>query len=303
LLAAAALIGALITVMLLFPKQRKPLEYSTTIKDIGPGTNKAILTLSNGKKIDLNKSASGQIALQAGANIIKTANGQLVYSVVKTAINANEPTTNNITVPNGGQWQVLLPDGTKVWLNSTTSFTYPSSFSGAKERIVHLDGEAYFEVAKDKADPFIVNSVSQEVKVLGTHFNINSYKNEPIVETALAEGSIYVTDLVHKQNRFLKPGQKSVLAANNLSVGPANLEEILAWKNGYFRFNDEQIKSVMRKLSRWYNVDVEYKGELSTDGFNGKVSRYKNISQVLKALEATKTVHFVVEGRRVIVMK
>lgn len=303
LLAAAALTGIIITVTLIHPRPLQPHQKIAAVQDIAPGTNKAILTLANGRKINLSNSANGQIALQSGVKITKTANGQLLYTVINTAVNATPTTTNNITVPNGGQWQVLLPDGTKVWLNSATSFTYPSTFSGAKERVVHLDGEAYFEVAKDKAHPFIVKSATQEVKVFGTHFNVNTYKNEPAVETALAEGSVAVTDLLNHQRRFLKPGEKSVLTRQQLTVASANLEAILAWKNGYFRFNNEQIKGVMRQLARWYNIDVQYQGAISADGLNGKISKYKNISQVLKALEATKTVRFNVEGRRVIVMK
>lgn len=303
LLAAAALTGLIITATLILPGHLQPHQKNAMVQDIAPGTNKAILTLANGKKINLSNSVNGQIALQSGVKITKTANGQLLYTVINTAISANKINTNNIAVPNGGQWQVLLPDGTKVWLNSATSFTYPSTFSGAKERIVRLDGEAYFEVSKDKAHPFIVKSARQEVRVFGTHFNVNTYTNEPAVETALAEGSVSVTDLVNHQQLFLKPGEKSVLAGQRLAVENASLEEILAWKNGYFRFNDEPITSVMRKLARWYNIDVAYQGAVSADGINGKISKYKNISQVLKALEATKTVRFKVEGRRVIVMK
>lgn len=303
-LAAAAMIGVIITVILILPGPLKPHQKKiAAVQDIAPGTNKAILTLGNGTKINLSNSGNGPIALQSGVKITKTANGQLLYTVINPAINATPTTTNNITVPNGGQWQVLLPDGTKVWLNSATSFSYPSTFSGAKERVVHLDGEAYFEVAKDKAHPFIVKSARQEVKVFGTHFNINTYTNEPAVETALAEGSVAVTDLRNHQHRFLRPGEKSVLTGRHLSVESANLEAILAWKNGYFRFNNEQIKGVMRQLARWYNIEVAYQGAVSGDGLNGKISKYKNISQVLQALEATKTVRFKVEGRRVIVMK
>jgi transmembrane sensor len=303
LLAAASLIGAIVTVMLIQPKYVKPVHTASIIQEITPGSNKAILTLSNGRQINLNNVGSGQIATQAGVKIIKTVNGQILYANADKHISANGKNTNNITVPNAGQWQIVLPDGTKVWLNSATSFTYPSSFAGDKERIVTLNGEAYFEVAKDKAHPFIVKSASQEIKVFGTHFNVNTYMDEPYVETALAEGSISVTDLAHNSHTLLKPGQKSTLTAQSLSVSNANLEEILAWKNGYFRFNDTQIKDVMRRLARWYDIDVEYKGEIPTDGLNGKISKNKNISQVLNALEATKTVHFVVEGRRVIVMK
>jgi transmembrane sensor len=302
LAAAAVIIGIILTVILkLSLPQDKPVKVANT-NDIAPGKNTAILTLSNGKRINLSTAAAGQLATQAGMQILKTANGQITYKIIDGRGFSNDTKTNNITVPKGGQWQVILPDGSKIWLNSATSFSYPSTFEKQKERIVQLSGEAYFEIAKDKSHPFIIQTEKQAVEVLGTHFNINSYRDEPSVKTTLAEGSVKVS-ANGGNTKFLIPGQQAILTKGDLVVSEANIEEALAWKNGYFRFNDESIQSIMRKISRWYNIDVVYDPGISNDGLNGKVSRYKNISQVLNALEATKTVHFKVEGRRVTVLK
>ena len=302
LAAAAILLGFLVTVCLKFinlPIEKKQVSYP---HDILPGSNKAILTLSNGKKINLTNAVNGQLATQSGIQILKTAGGQITYKIAGNVGTTDDTKPNSITVPNGGQWQVILPDGSKVWLNSGSSLSYPASFTRQSFRVVQLSGEGYFEVAKDKLHPFIVKTAGQQVEVLGTHFNISSYADEQQVKTTLAEGRVKVSDQVGKI-KILAPGQQSVLTHGILTTGEANIEEALAWKNGYFRFNDENIQSIMRKLSRWYDIDVQYEGSIPDDGLNGKISRFKNISQVLKALEATKTVHFKVEGRRVTVMK
>jgi transmembrane sensor len=296
LAAAAVFIGIVVTIAVkLWLPQEKPVSYAN---DIAPGSNKAVLTLSDGKRISLNDAAAGQLAARSGLRIVKTGSGQVIYQV--TGENAGAG-SNNITTPNGGQWQVLLPDGTKVWINSESSFTYPVSFAGLN-RVVELSGEAYFEVAKDKSHPFIVKTGRQELEVLGTHFNLAAYRDEASVRTTLAEGRVRVSGLTG-QTKILAPGQQSVLTNSDFIVKEADLEEALAWKEGYFRFNDEKIESIMHQLSRWYNIEVIYDGDMSPGGLNGKISRYKNISQVLKALEATKTVHFKVEGRRVTVMR
>ncbi|MCR8561985.1 FecR family protein, partial [Mucilaginibacter sp. BJC16-A38] len=247
LLSAAVLIGILLTITIKFlPSFNNP-EKLPTKQDIAPGTNAAILTLSNGKRINLSKAGTGQLASQSGILIYKTTNGQITYMKVGNSDQGEANTINNISTPKGGQWQVILPDGSKVWLNSASSFNYPASFKNQKERIVELNGEAYFEVAKDNLHPFIVKTDKQSVQVLGTHFNINSYPDEPNVKTTLAEGSIKVTDLAG-ETKQLVPGKMSVLRNGSLTIADANIEEALAWKNGYFRFNDENIQSIMRKL-------------------------------------------------------
>ncbi|RQO72176.1 hypothetical protein DBR43_13250 [Pedobacter sp. KBW06] len=267
--------------------------------DIAPGGNKAYLVLADGKRIALTDAKNGTLAEQSGITITKKADGQLIYTISEQKA-GNASGFNTIETPNGGQYQVSLPDGTVVWLNAASSLKYPTSFANSKQRKVELNGEAYFEVAKDKNKPFYVRSKGQELEVLGTHFNVNSYTNEQAVRTTLFEGSVRVSN--SGAQKVLKPGQQSVAQNKGLTVGTANLQEVLAWKNGYFDFNDEEIQSVMRKLSRWYNVDIEFNGKITAERFNGGISRYKNISQVLSLLSSTGAVRFKVEGRRVIVM-
>jgi transmembrane sensor len=302
LLAAVTLMGIGLTLVLRLTLPQLTHTSSPVVRDIAPGISTATLTLSNGQKINLNNTANGQIASQSGTRILKTANGQITYQASNPNKAIYDTVSNMISVPRGGQWQVDLPDGSKVWLNSASTLTYPVTFAHQKNRIVKLSGEGYFEVAKDKMHPFLVKTSQQEVQVYGTHFNINSYPDESFVNTTLAEGSVKVS-MTGGHPRFLVPGQQAILKGRILTVSEANVEETLAWKNGYFRFNDENIRSIMRKLSRWYNVDVQYGPDITNDGLNGKISRFKNISQVLRALEATKSVHFKVEGRRVTVMK
>lgn len=299
---AAATIGVMIMIALKSTLPDVVSQNSKTANTIVPGYNQAILTLSNGKKITLNKISKGQIAAESGHKVYKSANGQVIYSDEPVEKQNTDVGKNNITTPNGGQWQLILPDGSKVWLNSASSLDFPTSFQNQQNRIVQLRGEAYFEIAKDKNHPFVVKTDLQDVEVLGTHFNINSYGDEPSTKTTLAEGRIKVSSK-NGMMKILAPGQEASISQNKLIVTNADLEETLAWKNGYFRFNDETIQSIMRKLARWYNIDVEYLSNAPNDSLNGKISRSRNIDQVLKALEATKTVHFKVEGRRVTVMK
>lgn len=289
LVAAAAVFGVLMTlgIHFLLP-DRVERKKVARVEEIGPGSDKAVLTLADGRRIVLDEAKNGPLV----GNVVKS-DGQLVYG-------GEEGVGRNvISVPNGGQWQVVLPDGTRVWLNSASALDYPVSFKGSRERVVELKGEAYFEVAKDAAHPFLVKTDKQVVSVLGTHFNVNAYSDEGAVRTTLEEGSVRV--LAGGVEKLLVPGQEAVLAGADLRVVDADLEETLAWKNGYFRFNDENIQRIMRKLSRWYDIEVIYSNNTPAGGLNGKISRYKNIAQVLRALEATQTVHFKVEGRRVTV--
>lgn len=275
-------------------------ELSQHVREIAPGKNSATLTLANGHKIKLSAAMNGELAVQAGVKITKTAKGQLVYTVNNSkAIEENQ--SNILSTGRSEQYQVILPDGSHVWLNAVSSLTYPTSFNSLKTREVRLVGEAYFEIAKDKIHPFIVKTNKQQVQVLGTHFNINSYNDEPNTKTTLLEGRVLVTETAHNNVKVLSPGQQAVLGNDHLEVGNANQEEAIAWKNGDFDFDGENIQSIMRKLSRWYNVEVVYNGDVKTKTFTGKISRFKNISQVLKMLSKTKAVHFKVEGRRVIV--
>lgn len=269
-------------------------------KHISIGKNAAILTLADGRKIDLLKAENGRLTEESGVAIRKTAYGKLVYEVkeVSTRVN-NEKYLNTISTPKGGQYQVILPDETIVWLNAASSIRFPAGFTNLKQRKVQLSGEAYFEVAKDKQHPFIVETGQQEVEVLGTHFNLNAYGDEQNVKTTLLEGSVRV--LSGKDLVVLKPGQQSLLHNHTLDVANADTEEAVAWKNGYFKFNSEPLPSIMRKLSRWYDVEVVYEGKPGNDRFGGTISRYKNLADVLEMLESTKLVKFKVEGRKIIV--
>ncbi|MES2456816.1 MAG: FecR domain-containing protein [Bacteroidota bacterium] len=300
---AAAIIFLTAASSIVYFKTNRDKAYVFTA-DIAPGKNKAILTLANGRQISLTDAVSGSIAKQAGVSISKTANGQLVYKITNSRNFEDEHKTNKISTPNGGQWQIELPDGTKIWLNAATSLVYPLSFSGSKERRVELDGEAYFQVAKDKLHPFIVRTAKQEVEVLGTHFNINSYADEQFTKTTLLEGSVRVTKSDSHQTEMLSPGKQAVVWANGIKVTEVDVEESTAWKNGYFMFVNEKQESIMRKVSRWYNVKIEYADPAAREVmYYGTVSRYDHIAKVLRKFEQTGEVRFEIIGSKIIVHK
>jgi len=269
---------------------------------VAPGGNKAYLTLADGKTISLTDANNGQLAEQAGISIQKTGDGQLVYRMAKR----NEEAVgkiNTVTTPKGGQYQIVLPDGSKVWLNAASTLSFPTSFASMKNRFVELKGEAYFEVAKDRTKPFIVKSNEQKVEVLGTHFNINAYVDEENTKTTLLEGSVRVSGSgIFGDNALLKPNQQSVLTGNTIKVLPVDPESAIDWKNGYFSFNKEDLPTIMRKISRWYDVEIVYQGNYTGNDFTGVVSRNKDVSEVLNLLELTGLVHFKTEGRRIVVM-
>jgi len=255
----------------------------TELKDVLPGSNKATLTLADGSVVDLDHAVNGELAKQNGIVIRKTENGQLEY-VVQDNPNAVSG-TNTIATPRGGQYKVRLPDGTMVWLNAASSLKYPYPFD-KNERLVELRGEAYFEVAKDHHRPFRVNAIHQTVEVLGTHFNINAYIDEPALKTTLLEGSVKVK--AGNSQVFLRPGEQSKLnAINEQLVIDKNIdaEQSIAWKNEVFAFNNEDIKSVMRQISRWYDIDVIYRGKITTEKYFGEIPRNTNLSEVFKILE------------------
>lgn len=275
-------------------------------KDILPGTNKATLMLADGSKIVLDDAKRGTIARQTNVEINKTQSGQLVYSAEGPVLPANQQPsetiipTNMIATPRGGQYSVVLPDGTKVWLNAASSLKYPTAFPGT-ERRVELTGEAYFEVAKNAAKPFFVKTASQTVEVLGTHFNINSYADEKATKTTLLEGSVRVTGNTGQQGLKLKPGEQATATGKEIRmVAEPDLDEAMAWKEGKFIFRDADLQTIMRQLSRWYDVDVEYQGEVITRHYRGRVSRNVPVSQVFQILK-TSGVNFTINGRKIIV--
>lgn len=275
--------------------------------DVLPGDNRAVLTLDDGSRINLDDAKNGLLATENNTDIKKVLAGQVEYSA-----GTNQAVTqvkyNTLTTPMGGQYQLILPDGSKVWLNAGSSLHFPTAFAG-KERRVELKGEAYFEVAKNRAMPFKVIANDMEVKVLGTHFNVMAYEDEKSMNTTLLEGSVQV--LKGSGRVYLEPGEEAVLnkTSGNMNVSTADIEQAVAWKNGYFIFSDENIESIMRKVSRWYNVDVTFKGNMNNKDFVGTISRNKNVSELLQMLELTGAVHFSIvpgdasgKGRRIIVM-
>lgn len=262
-----------------------------------PGASLATLKLSSGKIIQLGNNQTKDVHGKNDAVIAVNTGNELYYKHES----ATDDELQTLTTPKGGQYSLTLSDGTKVWLNAASSITYPSSFQG-NERKVELTGEAYFEVAKNAARPFRVTSGNQTVEVLGTHFNINAYNDEPWVRTTLLEGKVKVT--AGNDETFLIPGQQAQLDSKGLILNKdADIEESTAWRNGYFVFNHEHIESIMRKISRWYDVDVSYQGAISKDWFGGTVSRYENAAEVLRELELTGQIHFKIEGRRIIVLQ
>jgi ferric-dicitrate binding protein FerR (iron transport regulator) len=269
-------------------------------KGIKPGGQKAILTLSDGSKIVLDSAGNGLLTKQGGANIIKIANGQLQY--IANQANSSETVYNTMSTPVGGQYQLVLPDGSNVWLNSSSSITYPTSFS-RNERGVQITGEAYFEVAHDKTKPFHVSVNGMNVEVLGTHFNINSYDNESAIKTTLLEGKVKVTK--GNASILIAPGQQAVAEnlSNELTVKKdgVDLDQVIAWKNGKFIFLDDDIKSIMRQLERWYGITVSYSENVTNEEFVGIISRNVNLSQILDMLEKTGRVSFTIRDRNITV--
>jgi transmembrane sensor len=284
------------------PKQTNTLVSAS--QKILPGGNKAYLTMANGSVITLNGLKNGTLGTQTGVKINKVKDGVLSYDKQAAGgqnTDAQELAYNMINTPRGGEYQLVLADGTKVWLNSASSLKYPAAFYG-KERKVELTGEAYFEVAKDHTKPFIVSVNGMNVQVLGTHFNVMAYSDEKVIKTTLLEGSVKLTN--QDQQAMLKPGQQGVFNDQQASfnVGDVDVEDVVAWKNGLFAFNNEDIQTIMKRISRWYDVDVIFPEKFRRKNFGGTVSRFKDVSEVLHSLELTGSVHFKTEGRRIIVM-
>ena len=274
-------------------------------KDIGPGGNFATLTFSDGKSIDLNTRRDRVLLQNNSLSIVNTRNSQLIYTanneldLRKINQTKNNFATNLLKTPRGGQYQVTLSDGTKVWLNSASSLKFPAQFIG-EERLVQLTGEAYFEVAKNPAMPFRVTVNSATVKVLGTHFNISAYGDMPSTKTTLLEGSIQLSS--GKANELLKPNQQGEIdRTGSIKITDVDPEQAVAWKNGYFSFKRTSLPEIMQQISRWYNVDVIYNGKVSADeDFVGKIKRGSNLSKTLQILELS-GVHFKVKDRQIIV--
>lgn len=302
--------------------------------DIVPGGDKAVLTLGDGTRIVLDTARNGTVTAQGNMKVMKLADGQLAYGVAGNNSNGgnvggqnasggdanggnvngrkDDPVSagygdpglskivyNTLTTPRGGQYKIVLSDGSRVWLNAASSLRYPSAFTG-KERAVEVTGEAYFEVSPDEHKPFTVRANGTEVQVLGTQFNIMAYENEAEQHITLASGGVRVSKA--NSSRVLKPGQQARLSSseNIRVVEDADVDEALAWTNNLFSFNDASIETVMQQLARWYDVDVKYAGIVSQH-FNGNIPRSVSLSRVFVMLELTGKVHFRIEGRQIIV--
>jgi len=263
-------------------------------KDVRPGYNKAILTLSNGATITLDSAHTGMLTRQGNAAVINSNDGQLAYHVSP----GEKPTAlvyNTLTTPRGGQYQLTLPDGTKVWLNAASSLIYPTTFS-PDERTVQMTGEAYFEVAHDKKRPFKVKVEGQVIEDIGTQFNVNAYTDESVQTTTLLEGAVRIGKHV------LKPGEKaSVAPSGAIQVSKGDPEQAIAWKNGLFDFTDNDLPTVMRQLARWYNVDIKYEGNIPERQFTGMIGRSLTLAQVLKGLAREGVQYRIEEGNHLII--
>jgi transmembrane sensor len=303
-IAAAAVILLVSTVTLFFlndSKKEKPSADVARHKDSEdklPGGDRAILTLSDGTTIVLDSAGNGKLAQQGKTSIIKKNDGQLVYN--SASAQSNEVIYNLLQTPRGGQYQITLPDGSKVWLNAVSSLKYPVAFAG-NERRVEITGEAYFEIAKDPSRPFKVRLNNMEVEVLGTHFNINGYADENVVKTTLLEGKVKI--ISSGVAEALTPGQQAQFHPSGSIhvINKVNLDEVVAWKEGNFQFDNSDIKTVMRQLARWYDVEVSYQGIINKH-FVGNISRDVKLSQVLLMLEQTGEVRFKIENNKLLVM-
>ena len=272
-------------------------------QDFDPGTDKATLTRSDGSKVELGTGIEvGKLDGEAQSFILNKP-GKLIYKSRQYNLPSSETIYNQINTPKGGQYKLVLSDGTQVWLNAASSLRFPIRFDG-QEREVELSGEAYFEVSKMHI-PFIVRTRSQEIKVLGTHFDVNCYDDETSTKTTLLEGSVQVRVLQPEKKTqiseaMLRPGQQSVLDSESLTVRPVDVQEEVAWKNGSISFVNADIQSIMRQVSRWYNVDVVYSGEIPMRLFTGSISRNAKLSELLTIFKLSK-INFSIKGRQLTV--
>lgn len=304
--AAAASIVLLLSVCTYWGVYRKGsaarIALETQTQDIAPGGNKAVLTLSNGRKISVTDAAIGKLTGERNVEIAKTADGQLVYGSAKDG--GTDLIYDTLTTPRGGQFQLRLADGSQVWLNAETALRYPESFTGKERKIELIRGEAYLEVVHNSRMPFRVMTRDQLIEDIGTHLDVNAFEDEPLTKTTLLEGGVMITK--GNDKTILKPGQQAATAVgkSGITIADVDTEGAIAWKNGYFLFDNESLENVMREISRWYDVDIEYpSGQKPAENYWGSITRFTNISKVLSKLEITGDVRFKVVGRKIIVLR
>lgn len=305
-IAAAVIVGIILSIAsFLFFNNKPERQFASTethkqqIKnDAAPGGYKAVLILADGSQIILDSANNGTLTRQGNTKIIKLSNGELTYSELN-----EKPQVvlyNSIKTPKGGQYQIVLTDGSKVWLNAASSLRFPTTFPD-KERNVEISGEAYLEVTKIAAKPFYVTVNHVKVQVLGTHFNVNGYDDEAEVKTTLLEGSVKVTTA--EATNLLKPGQQAQVTKNgDIKVIIADVDQAVAWKEGFFSLKKTDMQSFIRMVSRWYDVDVVYEGEVPTGTISGKAQRSLSFSQMQEVLQLN-DVKFRIDGKRMIVTK
>jgi ferric-dicitrate binding protein FerR (iron transport regulator) len=301
--AIAASILILISIGYIYTDQRKRDNITSEIikNDILPGGEKAILTLADGSVVVLDKTRPGVVSDEGAATVVKQGDNRLVYNSGKTSADKRQE-FNTLATPRCGEFQLVLSDGTKVWLNSESTITYPVVFDG-KERHVVVSGEVYFEVSKTaKKTPFIVELKDRvKIEVLGTQFNVNAYDDDNNIKTTLIEGSVKIVSTSTNRSIVIKPGEQAGIdRSGNLSVKEVDTEEAIAWKNGRFIFDNADINTIMRQISRWYDIDIEYGGVVNQH-FGGSISRKVNASKVFEMLEMTGEINFEISGRKVIV--
>lgn len=303
-IAAAVLLAIAGISLLLIPQQKRKQGRADVVQatPVKPAGDKAVLTLANGQQIVLEQANSGAIAEQNGIRVMKLRNGQLAYNKAGQARSTAAPMYNTLTTPRGGQYKVILPDGSRVWLNSASSLTYPTVFNG--KRLVKLSGEAYFEVAANAREPFTVQVNKTEVDVLGTEFNVYAYADEPAVTTTLVQGSVRVTHGMPagSKTELLTPGEQAVGAETYLVTRKANMRQALSWKNGLFIFEDRKLAEVLREISRWYDIDIDMQAPADDTRYGGVINRNSPLPKVLALLEQNGIRHFKVEGRKVVVL-
>ncbi len=266
-----------------------------------PDYNSALLTLADGREIVLNEKNKGLLAQETGVKITQSADGSLLYEAVRGE-KSDKVTYNTFKTPRGNTYQILLPDGTKVWLNAASTLRYPVAFTG-NERRVTLNGEAYFEVAHNPQQPFYVDAGGSTIRVLGTHFNVYAYENEQQLKATLVEGAVNLSK--DGQTVLLKPNQQATIDKSTGKIIRTEIDvwNALAWKNGYFRFEKASLEDIFTAISRWYDIEsVEYQGKFD-NRFTGTFQRSKNVSELFRYLEKLAPIHFEIKERRVVVMK
>jgi transmembrane sensor len=284
---AAAAVLVLVSAGIFLVQPAKKVQVAQ-LHDAAPGHNQATLTLANGKKIILTKGLNGTLAVQGQTSIQANATaityvgkgGEVAYNTLSTAKGEQSP------------YPVILGDGTKVWLDAQSTITFPTAFTG-NERIVTITGEAYLEVAHNAMHPFKVQVKGQTIEDLGTEFNINAYDDEPTLKTTLVKGKIKIA------NTILRPGQQANIKDNNIKITDADIAQVTAWKNGYFRFNNADIHTLMRQISRWYDVDIEYNNNSTnnTETYSGIINRKDNLAKMLRIL-GSGDIHYQINGKK-----